>query len=217
MADRAWKITTPVSTEPITLSDAKTYLRIDFTDDDTLITNLITRARGLAERITGRAFATQTIQEVFMITRPEGGELSGPITHGPNWYQFQEMLGANPFGAAQFYFDLAMPPIQANQTITVETKVTAFDSWTTFTGTTYVDDTQEPARMYFQAPVTANFWRFTYTAGYWSSYSLHSVAPDLEQALYEAIAFLYDNRQAEDFPQPLKDKLLARRIADAWL
>jgi hypothetical protein len=217
MADRAWIITVPVATEPITLTDAKAYLRVDFPNDDVLIGNLITRSRGIAERMTGRAFATQTIQEVFTIARPAGGEVSGPISHGPNWYQYQEQIGANPFGAAQFYFDLAMPPIQASQPITVETKVTAFDPWVTFPGLTYVDNVQEPARMYFQSPITANFWRFTFTAGYNPSYPLHGVVPDLEQGLYEAIAFFYDNREANDFPQDLKEKFLARRIADAWI
>ena len=217
MSDRAWIILNPVTTEPITLIDIKNYLRIDFPDDDSVLNGLITRARGIGERITGRALATQTIQEIFTIARPIGGEVSGPITHGPSWYQYQEQIGANPFGAAQFYFDLAMPPIQPNQPVTVETKVTAFEPWTLFTGVTYVDNVQEPARMYFQAPVTANFWRFTFTAGYYSGYPLHGIAPDLEQALYEAIAFLYDHREADDFPQELKNKFLARRMADAWL
>jgi Phage gp6-like head-tail connector protein len=217
MSDRAWIILNPVSVEPITLIDIKNYLRIDFADDDAVINGLITRARGIAERISGRAFATQTIQEVFTIIRPPGGEVSGPLTHGPNWYQYQEQIGANPFGAAQFYFDLAMPPIQANQPILVETKVTAFEPWTLFTGVTYVDPVQEPCRMYFQSPITANFWRFTFTCGYNPSYTLHGVAPDLEQALYEAVAFLYDHREADDFPMELKSKFLARRDANAWI
>src|SRR5487761_1096987 len=120
MADRAFIVTVPVATEPIALTDVKNYLRIDFTDDDTLIGYLITRVRGIAERVTGRALATQTITETFTIARPKGGEVSGPIDHGPNWYQYQEQLGANPFGAAQFSFDLAKPPIQSTiQTITV--------------------------------------------------------------------------------------------------
>ncbi len=223
MANTAWIVTTPVATEPIVLADAKSYLRIDFTDDDTVITNLISRARSLGETITGRAFATQTITQTDTIARPKGGEVSGPLDHGPNWYQYQEQLGANPFGAAQFYFDLAMPPIQSTaSTITVQTKITAFDPWVAFPyaiesngyANMWIDNTQEPARVYFQDPITANFWQFVYTCGYSSSYPLPF---DLLQALYEGIAYLYDNREAEDFPQALKNKFLSKRIASSWL
>jgi len=51
-------ITPPVG-EPVTLADAKAHLRIDTSDDDALITALITAARARAEWHTGRAFMTQ--------------------------------------------------------------------------------------------------------------------------------------------------------------
>lgn len=221
MADRAFIVTVPVATEPIVLADAKSYLRIDFSDDDTLIGNLITRVRGIAERVTGRAMATQTITETFTIARPVGGEVSGPISHGPNWYQYQEQLGANPFGAAQFYFDLAKPSIQSTiNTIQVQTKITAVDSWVAYplvqnadgSYNMWIDNTQEPARIYFMDPITANFWQFIYVCGYSSSYSLHDHAPELEQALFEGISFFYNNREASDLPQGMLNKLLAWRV-----
>src|SRR5579885_998201 len=204
----AFKVITPPSVEPISLTDAKAYLRVDFSDDDAVIANLITRARSYAETVTHRALCTQTIQCVETIERPSGGVLSGPIVEGPNWYQFQQQIGANPFGAAQFYVDLPMPPIQASQTLTIETKVTAFDTWTAFTGVTYLDDVQEPARLYFMDPLTVNFWRFTFTSGYYSGYP---IPPGLLQPIYESIAFWYNNREAEDLPQYILNKLLARR------
>lgn len=53
--------TAPVS-EPVSLSDAKTHLRVpsDVTDEDGLIAALITTAREYAEQYTGRAIRTQT-------------------------------------------------------------------------------------------------------------------------------------------------------------
>jgi len=54
------------------------------------------------------------------------------IEKGANWYNFQQQLGSNPFGPAQFFFDLAMPPIDRVQLPTIETKVTAFDLWRVF-------------------------------------------------------------------------------------
>lgn len=224
MGSEAFLVITQVATEPITLTDAKDWLNVDFTQKDTLISGLIARARSLAETITGRAFATQQIQEVFTIERPKGGEVSGPINRGPNWYQYQEQLGANPFGAAQFYFDLAMPPFQPNQTFLIETKITAFDPWVVFPQVTnpdgskniWVDNTQEPARMYFMSPITANFWRFTFWAGY-DAVQSYLLPQDLRQPLLELVAFWYDNREGDDMPQGLLNKFLAKRLANSWI
>lgn len=205
----AYKVITPPISEPIAVADAKAFLRIDYADEDTLIQSLITRARATAETITHRALAPQIIQCRYTIERPTGGEMYGPINEGPNWYAYQEQLGANPFGAAMFYFDLPMPPIQVNQTFTVQTRVTVWDQFEPFTGLYTIDDVQEPARVYFQVPVTANQWDFTYTAGYSSSYP---VPPEIVEPMYELIVYWFENRDAPDYPQAIKDKLLAKRV-----
>lgn len=205
-----YKIITPVATEPIALSDAKAFLRVDFTDEDTVITNIITRARAIGEELTGRALATQTIQQVDTIERPDGGVLSGPIKPGPNWYVYNEQLGANPFGPAQYYHDLYRPPIQS--VTSVQTRITAFDDWADYdltTNVTFIDDTSEPARFYFADPITANFWKFVFICGYSNSYP---VPPEILQPLYEAIAFFYENREGQDLPESIKNKFLAKRV-----
>lgn len=49
--------------EPITLSEAKSWLKMDgITADDTLITSLITQIRELAEEVSGRALVVKTIE-----------------------------------------------------------------------------------------------------------------------------------------------------------
>lgn len=48
------------SVEPVTLAEAKSWLRVEVTDDDVLIINLIRAARIKAEAETCRAFITQT-------------------------------------------------------------------------------------------------------------------------------------------------------------
>lgn len=56
--------TVPPAIEPIALSDVKLHLKVDITDDDTLITALIVAARQYAETLTGRSFITQSWQLV---------------------------------------------------------------------------------------------------------------------------------------------------------
>lgn len=214
---------TPPTVEPVTLSDAKAYLRVDFTDDDTLISDIISRARALCETVTARAFAPQQIREIFTIDRPQGGELSGPTAESPNWYNYQQQIGANPFGPAQFYFDFAMPPFDTTQAFTIQTKVVAFDPWLTFdqitnadgSTNTWVDNTSEPARLYVQSPITANFWKFEYYCGYGPN--TYTLPYDLRQSLMEAISYFYDNREAEDLPDAIVKKLLSHRVGNAWI
>lgn len=218
----AWIITVPVSMEPLTPSDVRPYMRVDFPDDDAVIGGLITRARSYAETVTGRAWAYQQVQEIYTIERPEGGELSGPINRSPNWYQYQEQLGANPFGASQFFFDLAMPPVDRILPVTMEYKIVAFGQWTTFpqytnpdgSTNTWVDYVQEPARLYVQDPIVGNFWRFTFWCGFGNA-NTTPLLPDLKQALIELVSFWYDNREGEDIPDWIMKKLLAKRVS--WI
>ena len=49
----------PPAAEPLTLAEAKLHLRVDFSDDDALITALIVTARQQAEHRTGRALVSQ--------------------------------------------------------------------------------------------------------------------------------------------------------------
>lgn len=203
-------VTTPPSIEPITLSEVKQYLIVDFDDLDAVIANLIPRARNYAETITNRALATQTVQQVYTLPRPTGGVLSGPLEEGPNWYQYQQQLGANPFGPAMFYFDLALPPAQS--VTTIEYRITVFDSYVPFTDVTQLDANYEPARLYFMSPPTANEWRFTYQAGYSSSYPIPQV---LKQPILELIAYFFQYREAGGNPgqlQEIQNKLLLKRV-----
>ena len=53
------QLTTPPSLEPVTLAQAKAHLKVDTSDDDALITALISAARARAEWHTGRALIAQ--------------------------------------------------------------------------------------------------------------------------------------------------------------
>jgi hypothetical protein len=72
------KIITDLTTEPISLSDAKLWMRIaDYTSDDTLITSLLKSSRILLEQYTALSFGTKTIEATFDITK------EAEIPYGP--------------------------------------------------------------------------------------------------------------------------------------
>lgn len=61
----ALQIVVPPVVEPVTLAEAKNYLRVDqdITDDDALISELIVAAREYAETYCGRSFANKTYRQ----------------------------------------------------------------------------------------------------------------------------------------------------------
>jgi len=71
-------LVTAPSEEPIELSEAKNHLRIDGTDEDTLISGLIATAREHAEHFTRRAFITQT-WELWLDAWPDGECITLPL------------------------------------------------------------------------------------------------------------------------------------------
>lgn len=64
--------------EPLTTSEVKSYLKIDFTTDDTLIGTLITGVREQIEKFTGLALIAKTI-ELFDEEIPEEIKLPYPV------------------------------------------------------------------------------------------------------------------------------------------
>jgi len=66
----------------VTLEEAKNWLRVDFSDDDALITTLINAAEEYLENTTGTAFdATNHLAKIFCMTL---------IAH---WYENRELIG----------------------------------------------------------------------------------------------------------------------------
>ena len=87
MSWRIERISQP-SVEPVTLADAKLYLRVEITDDDALISSLITAARCLIEERIGVSLITQT-WILYHDTTPMGGGYYNRLIRqqgpGPGW------------------------------------------------------------------------------------------------------------------------------------
>ncbi len=101
-----WQVTVASTVEPVTLSDLRStstgsYLRVDFTDDDAVLSALISQCRLTAEQITGKSLAPQTIQAMWTMPQVNAGSLSGfKLLYDQDFYQYNESLGANPFSPA---------------------------------------------------------------------------------------------------------------------
>lgn len=136
--------------------------------------------------------------------------LSGPaLAYDSNFYQFNESLGANPWGPAPFVLKLPMSPLVAVSLF--EYRTTAFDPWQTWPAMNgsvnnyTVDALTIPGQVYLQYPPAAYQYRLTYTAGY------STIPPDLKLALMQLIAWKYENRLGEQPPQEIIDAFMARK------
>jgi uncharacterized phiE125 gp8 family phage protein len=75
------EITTPVTTEPVELQEAKDWMKITFDEEDTIITDLIPATRELLERYTSRSLAPKTLTVLMEINDCSLFELPyGPVT-----------------------------------------------------------------------------------------------------------------------------------------
>ena len=59
LADKITRTAAPAS-YPVTTAEAKSHLRVDISDDDTLIASMISAATDYVELATGRSFVTRT-------------------------------------------------------------------------------------------------------------------------------------------------------------
>ena len=60
------KVHAAPAVEPITLTEAKAYMKVDYTNDDTLIEDvLIPSARQMVEKMLNKALITQTLKAYY--------------------------------------------------------------------------------------------------------------------------------------------------------
>ena len=186
------KVTSAPASEPITVSQAKRHMRIDWDDDDEYIADLISSAREWVESHTSRALITQSLQGVWSLPKSPESELRGLYAR----------LGM------ELTFWLPRTPLQTVTTAEIEKDL---DVWQTLNLTTdyVVDADNDPQRVWLRASAIS-YWaptgalinflgvyaprvRITYTAGYGATYS--SVPFAFRRALLNVVAHLYENRE----------------------
>lgn len=168
----AFKVTTAVATEPLTATEAKLHLKVDTSDDDTIVTALITAAREFSEHYTGKAFAPVTLEmalDCFPYDADDGDADEG--------------------------IDLDMPPV-ASITHVKYTDIDGVEQ--TITSTNYALSTYGTAARI--TPVYGYSWpstqdienavRVRYVAGY------TTLPKAARAALLLLIGHLYENRQS---------------------
>ena len=167
------KVTSAPASEPITATTAKAWLKVEFSDDDTMITNLIAGARWEIEKSTGIAFFTQTVTDALDV-----------------WPEYEEV--SNPFAA----FHLLRYPVQS------VTSVTYYDSdgvQQTLASSDYVVDTNGVfCRI---SPAAGTSWpglrnrpaavTITYITG-WSDVA--DIPEDLKTAMQLMLTYFYERR-----------------------
>lgn len=181
--------------EPLTLAEVKSHLRVDITDDDALITSLITAARQWVERGINRALITRTNRATFdlpMTTQAMGGT-SGMVGNAP-----------------RLAFDLpyATPGNLATvSTVELETDVAVWQTLSTNPQTYAVDLDNSPCRVWLRAS-SLYLWlpqwdwvgfgspriRITYTCGYGATGA--SVPQAILLAIKQTVGHLYENRES---------------------
>lgn len=196
-------LTSPPAAEPILLADAKLHLRVDITDDDALISALITAARQQAEAITQRQLINAT------------WKLALDAFPGPS------LMGV-PYGVP-----LSLPghAILLNKSpITAVTQIQYLDmqgtSQTLSPSQYAVDLTSEPARV---TPVFGQIWpptlpqigavNITFTAGYGADGT--TVPEGIKRWMLIRIGSMYEHREENTIlprgklePLPFVDGLL---------
>ncbi len=111
----SFELVEPPAVEPITLAEAKAYLRVDHAAEDALIGDLIAAARGLIEHALGRALITQRLIErldcwgerlrpgCFLLARPNVQDVHSIKTYDGNG-------DPHTFDAAHWSLDAASLP-----------------------------------------------------------------------------------------------------------
>ncbi len=212
----ALTVVTPPGSEPITLADLKTHLRVDAGDisQDTPLGAYLSAVRAHIELIAGIAFLDQKL-EWAMDTFPWADGPSHRVAGGGYFYwpgSIARTLGDNVFGAIV----IPRPPLTAVNSVKY---IDPSGALITMDPSLYIVDTRSyPARV---TPAYGTWWPTTrwqpnavivnYQAGYANG---GAVPANLLQTLRVAAGMLYEYREEMiDGPTPNITRILQRLLA----
>lgn len=209
---RVPELVTGPAAEPISTADMKTWLRVDGSDEDTLISSLVKAARRAAENYTYRAFITQTWKltlDYFPARQEHYGGLSGGRSPSydaeyPNPYSF-DIGGRGDI-------ELPRPPIQSITSIVTYDKDN--DS-STYSSSNYTVDTALGRVLLNNGAIWPSDLRHsaaievTYVAGYGDEKA--DVPDDIIHAIRAHVQAMYEHRGVCAMPEACKALLDAYR------
>lgn len=183
------EVTAGPASEPVTLQQAKDWLKVDTTADDDLITSLITAARQAAEDYTSTKLFTQTVVEKW-----DELPYSDAVT--------------NKFGG----ISLSTWPVQS---ITSIQYVDDNGDAQTWAASQYIADTSaQPARImpgYDKQWPTIRFQMAAFTVTYLAGYATVDDIPDtIKTAMQLMITDWYDNRTDSVRTMPMASQMLLK-------
>jgi hypothetical protein len=186
---RSLRLTTAPAAEPITTAEAKSYLRVDHSDDDTIIDVFVAAARGACEDYTNRALINQS-WTMFMDTFGGGAGQGVPAYEGIHDGAWIERNVS--------WIELPKSPVVS---LTSFEYIDNADAETAVPVASYITDTaNEPGRLTLRTGSTwptetirsANGVKVVFVAGYGTAGS--DLPANLRIGIYKMLAYLYENR-----------------------
>ncbi|WP_025917676.1 head-tail connector protein [Herminiimonas sp. CN] len=193
------KLNTTPAVEPVSLAEAKLHLRVDFTDDDTLITMLIGAARVAAENICRRAFITQK-WDLYLDAFPRQNFYGVLPGYAPLDQYIPSVLQAQRGYAIRFRGGKIELPFPALQSVEYVKYRDATGTLVTLDPSLYtIDNASEPGVL---TPAPDQYWPNTqnimnavqigYTAGYGDA---TAVPAGIKSWILLRAGALYENRE----------------------
>lgn len=197
-------LVTAPAVEPVLLADVKAFLKVDASDEDSLISTLIATARRMAEEYTRRSFLTQT----WALTQDSFSNYTESLAEGYMVAPTPQLIGT--FNAIH----LPRGPIQSVTSIkvfnsagvqsTVDPVVYSLDA---VNGDVLLNNGQSwPTDLRDYSAVLV-----TYVAGYTAA-----VPVDLQQAVLMQAAALYEGRGCTDITSGVAAILDPYRLPEAF-
>lgn len=200
------RLKTAPATEPVSLVEAKLYLRVDHTEEDALITELIESARQMVEEYIQRALITQT-WTMFLDRFPSG--------KSPDWWDGTVSAHINTLNEGTRAIGIPRPPLIS---VTHLKSYDDADTATTFSASSYiVDTTKQPGRIILKNSETwpaalrsGNAVEIEFIAGYGAA---SAVPKALKNAMYLILSSMYECRSsATDMPGAAKKLMNPYRV-----